>query len=118
MKDAISALNTLKQNIKDVTHMFDEELILIIEAVIKDYEETDNQLNNLFDKFGIHDRKDLLRILKAIEILKETPEFAWYVSIYENAYEMVSDVKGFRTNNSVEELQQMFDILKAVLKKG
>ena len=53
--------------------------------------------------------------LKALEIIRETPEFAWYVTIYKNAYEMVSDVKGFRINNSVEELQKMFDLLKEVL---
>lgn len=55
--------------------------------------------------------------LKALEIIKETPEFAWYVKMYNNAYEMVSDVKGFRVNNSVEELQEMFDLLKEVLFK-
>ena len=53
--------------------------------------------------------------LKALEIIKETPEFAWYVKSYENAYEMITDVKGFRVNNSVEELQEMFDLLKEVL---
>lgn len=53
--------------------------------------------------------------LRALEIIKETPEFAWYVKIYNDAYEMISDVKGFRVNNSVEELQQMFELLKEVL---
>ena len=53
--------------------------------------------------------------LKALEIIKETPVFAYYITIYKNAYEMVSDVKGFRVNNSVEELQEMFDLLKEVL---
>lgn len=53
--------------------------------------------------------------LKALEIIKETPEFAWYVTIYKDAYEMINDVKGFRVNNSVEELQEMFDLLKEVL---
>ena len=53
--------------------------------------------------------------LKALEIIRETPEFAWYITIYKDAYEMVSDVKGFRVNNSVEELQKMFDLLKKVL---
>ena len=55
------------------------------------------------------------KALKAIEILKESPIFAWYVTIYKDAYEMVADAKGFRVNNSVEELQQMFDLLKEVL---
>ena len=55
--------------------------------------------------------------LEALEIIKETPIFAWYITIYKDAYEMVSDAKGFRTNNSVEELQEMFDLLKKVLKK-
>ena len=53
--------------------------------------------------------------LKALDIIKETPEFAWYVKIYDNAYDMASDVKGFRLKNSVEELQKMFDLLKEVL---
>ena len=53
--------------------------------------------------------------LKALDIIRETPIFAWYITIYKDAYEMVSDVKGFRVNNSVEELQEMFDLLKEVL---
>ncbi len=53
--------------------------------------------------------------LKALEIIKETPIFAWYVTIYKDAYEMVADAKGFRTNNSVEELQEKFNLLKEVL---
>lgn len=54
--------------------------------------------------------------LKALEIIKETPEFAWYVKIYENAYEMIADVKSFRLDESAEELQKKFDLLKEVLK--
>lgn len=56
--------------------------------------------------------------LKALEIIKETPIFAYYITIYKSAYEMVSDVNGFRINNSIEELQVMFDLLKEVLQKG
>ena len=59
--------------------------------------------------------KKKIKEQRALEIIKETPEFAWYVKVYKNAYEMASDLKGFRTNNSVEELQEMFDILKEVL---
>lgn len=55
------------------------------------------------------------KALKALEIIEETPIFAWYVTIYEDAYEMVSDAKGFRTNESVVELQEKFDLLKEVL---
>ena len=58
----------------------------------------------------------IARELKALEIIKETPEFVWYVNIYKNAFEMITDVKGFRLSNSVEELQEMFDLLKEVLK--
>ena len=61
------------------------------------------------------DYEPIEKELKALEIIRETPEFAWYITIYKNAYEMVSDVKGFRVNNSVEELQKMFDLLKEVL---
>ena len=43
----------------------------IIEAALKDYEETDNQLYDLFEKFGINNRKDLLKKLKALEIIKD-----------------------------------------------
>lgn len=53
--------------------------------------------------------------LEALEIIKETPIFAWYITIYKDAYEMVADAKGFRTNDSVEELQEKFDLLKEVL---
>lgn len=64
---------------------------------------------------GIEQYKIIEKALKALEVIKETPEFAWYITIYDNAYEMVSDVKGFRVNNTVEELQEMFDLLKEVL---
>ena len=53
--------------------------------------------------------------LKALEIIRETPEFAWYVTIYKNAYEMIADAKGFRINESAEDLQEKFDLLKEVL---
>ena len=53
--------------------------------------------------------------LKALQIIKETPIFAWYITIYKDAYEMVTDAKGFRINDSVEELQEKFDLLKKVL---
>jgi len=56
------------------------------------------------------------KALKALEIIKKTPIFAWYITIYKDAYEMVADAKGFRTNESVEELQKKFDLLKEVLK--
>ena len=58
---------------------------------------------------------DIEKELKALQIIRETPEFAWYVKTYKNAYEMVSDVKGFRVDESVEELQEKFDLLKEVL---
>ena len=83
----LEALKMLRQNSIDDTHLFDDELFNVIEP-----------------------------ILKALEIIKETPEFAWYITIYKNAYEMVSEVEGFRVYNSVEELQEMFDLLKEVLK--
>ena len=73
------------------------------------------QLEDIEEKHNISSSKDLDKRLTALEIIKETPEFAWYVKIYKNAYEMVSDAKGFRLDNSVKELQEMFDLLKEVL---
>lgn len=55
------------------------------------------------------------KALKALEIIQETPEFAWYVKIYENAYEMIGDRIGFRAKESAEELQKKFNLLKEVL---
>ena len=62
------------------------------------------------------DYKTIEISLKALEIIKETPIFAWYVTIYKDAYEMVCDAKGFRVNESVKELQIKFNLLKEVLK--
>lgn len=42
----------------------------LIETTLIDYEETDNQIHNLFEKFGINNRKDLLKQLKALESIK------------------------------------------------
>ena len=138
MSKELDALEKLRQNNKDDAHMFDDELLDIIETALKNYEEglyhaktyvkhTSKQA--LYDLLGLAIKNvdksfwklpeqlfdDVNISLKALEIIKETPEFAWYVKIYENAYEMVSDAKGFRLNNSVEELQEMFDLLKEVL---
>ena len=67
---------------------------------------------NIFDKLNLN---LIEKELKALEIIRETPEFAWYVTIYKNAYEMIVDAKGFRINESAEELQEKFDLLKEVL---
>ena len=74
---------------------------------------SDGKFNTVY--LPIETWKDIEKKLRALEIIKESPIFAWYVTIYKDAYEMVADVKGFRTNNSVEELQEMFDLLKEVL---
>ena len=64
---------------------------------------------------GVEQYKIIEKALKALEIIKETPIFAWYVTIYKDAYEMIADAKGFRTNESAEELQEKFNLLKEVL---
>ena len=95
----------------------------IIETALKEYEELkfQKERNNELQKHSISlgikigEVEEIGKKLKALEIIKETPEFAWYVKSYENAYEMITDVKGFRVKNSVEELQEMFDLLKEVL---
>lgn len=43
----------------------------IIETELKDYEETDNLLCDLCEKFGINNEKDLLKKLQALESIKE-----------------------------------------------
>ena len=53
--------------------------------------------------------------LKALEIIKETPLFALYITYYEDAYEMIADRKGFRVNESAKELQEKFDLLKEIV---
>jgi len=85
--------------------MNNKELIFTLKCLSK---------QTINDKIKL-DLLDIEKELTAIEILKETPIFAWYVTIYKDAYEMAADAKGFRVNNSVEELQQMFDLLKEVL---
>lgn len=84
----------------------------IIETALKEYE----RLLKMRKTAEWADEKlQTKKKLRALEIIKETPEFAWYVKIYENVYEMVSDVKGFRTYNSDKELEEMFTLLKEVL---
>lgn len=70
---------------------------------------------SLTEEHRIECYKIIEKELKALEIIRETPEFAWYVTIYKNAYEMIADAKGFRINESAEELQEKFDLLKEVL---
>ncbi len=53
---------------------YDEKTVkaeIIVETALKEYEETDNQISQLFEKFGINGRTDLLKQLKALEIIKE-----------------------------------------------
>ena len=56
--------------------------------------------------------------ITALSIIKETPEFAWYVLMYKNAYEMIEDRKSFRLDESVEELEEKFRLVKEVLFDG
>lgn len=95
--------NTLQNDYYDMTKELD-----IIETALK-------RLETLEEEKQSFDRATEKK-LKALEIIKETPIFAWYITIYKDAYEMVADAKGFRVNNSVEELQEMFDLLKEALK--
>ena len=47
------------------------DLCDLIETELKDYEETDNLLCDLCEKFGINNEKDLLKKLQALEAIKE-----------------------------------------------
>lgn len=106
-------LEIIETKLKDYEELTNKPVILygrthgytqaLIDTICKNYKEV--KITNLEDE----------KKLKALEIIKETPIFAWYVTIYKDAYEMVADAKGFRANNSVEDLQQMFDLLKEVL---
>lgn len=110
------------EKIKQATYSIDFELSVCvgedykkeINIIEKELERLDDLLEMLYKMNVKHGYKEYLKIIKALEIIKETPIFAWYITIYKDAYEMVSDAKGFRVNNSVEELQQMFDLLKEV----
>ena len=114
----LEAVKKLRQNWIDETHLFDDDLLDIVENALKEYEMEHTlriRLENINYEL-VREKERNEKKLKALEIIKETPIFAWYVTIYKDAYEMVSDVKGFRVNNSVEELQEMFDLLREVLK--
>lgn len=101
-----------KDNTTHISNTLSEEYDLgTIEYKCSDKLYLSNDIKSIVYK----DKEYDIKILKAFEIIKETPEFAWYTTIYKDAYEMVSDVKGFRVNNSVEELQEMFNLLKEVL---
>ena len=45
--------------------------IEIIETALKDQEETNSKLDNLFESLGIESKEDLIKKLKTLEILKE-----------------------------------------------
>ena len=53
---------------------------------------------------------------EVLRIIKEKPMFPVYITMYKDAYEMVVDRKDFGINQSVEELQAEFDLLKEYFK--
>ena len=48
-----------------------KEEIDIIETALKDLEETNSKLDNLFESLGIESKEDLINRLKALEIMKK-----------------------------------------------
>lgn len=70
MSKSLKALERIKKFYPQ-WHLYNRNDFLIIETEIKDYEKTDDQIYDLFEKFGINNRKDLLKKLKALEIIEE-----------------------------------------------
>ena len=96
-----------------ITRRLFEDYLDIIETALKDYEETDNQLYDLFEKFGINNRKDLLDNLKALEIIKECVAMSLekigdvyklnvgggYFTISKDVYDLLKEVEIDESNN-------------------
>lgn len=116
MSKELDALKRIRQETIPATYNQDfdkEECCNIIETALKELENrraTENVVRT-FRESPVKTNKKL----KALEIIKETPIFAWYITIYKDAYEMIADAKGFRANESAEELQEKFNLLKEVL---
>ena len=96
-----------------------EEDLDIIETSLIDYEETDNQIYDLFEKFGINNRKDLLKQLKLLKIIKEKKVDAAILieseSLYDyNDYMNSSDIYN-EYGNSRQLTQEEFDSVKEML---
>ena len=70
------------------------------------------------DDFHLSDLCSYVIVKKAllvIEILRESPEFAWYVKVYKDAYSMLLENKGFRVDKSMKEINEEFNLIKEVL---
>ena len=126
MSKGLEKLEELKKDLTNRSYSNIEKLdrYKIIEKELKKVDQLEKQLNMVHKinaqlcivRDELYKENELLKKkAKALEIIKETPIFAWYVSIYKNAYEMIADVKGFRLQNSAEELDEMFNLLKEVL---
>lgn len=76
---------------------------------IEEYRKLRTEIENDFDR--------LEELEKVMAIIKETPEFPWYVDIYKNACEMIVDRPAFRVNDSDEELEKKFILIKKILGK-
>ena len=106
---SLEALKKIKEHLTryndtdDIRGIDYENEVNIIETALKDYGETDNQLYDLFEKFGINNRKDLLKKLKALEIIKEKVGIHWN--------ELLSLWLRTKLIN-----QEEYDLLKEVLK--
>ena len=101
-----------------VKYAFKDEL-KIIETALKDYEETDNQIYDLFEKFGINHRKDLLKKLNALEIIKKKGclQFCMLgVSLedYNHSVDIANKDYGFERYKHYN--QEEFDLVKEELK--
>ena len=47
-----------------------------------------------------------------LKILNKEPILVWYCSIYKDAYEMISDAKGFMINEDMETIERYFNLVK------
>ena len=47
-----------------------------------------------------------------LKILSKEPILVWYCSIYKDAYEMMSDAKGFMINEDPKTIERYFNLIK------
>lgn len=116
MSKELESFERIKNITYDRTDLYGIEVFRkdldIIESALIDYEETDNQLYDLFEKFRINNRKDLLKKLKSLEIIKEKNINVRGII---NSPTLEHYIDHCMPRHSEELTQEEFDLLKDVL---
>lgn len=113
--NSLEALEKLKQNNIDGSHLFDGELLDIIETALKDYE-MEHTLRIRLENINydlVREKQENDKKLKALEIIKRCPtEITVLIDTYDDWEEYRND---FKKNERLIKTQTEFELLKEVL---